>query len=96
MQELPPRQAAGLAAIERLTRERGFAPTLRELAEDMKVSRSAIAQMLNALARKGFVHWEAGDSRTLRVVAQPPQAPPDDIVAAPVQGPEPPAAGSGS
>jgi SOS-response transcriptional repressor LexA len=62
------RQRELLAAIDRLTRKRGFAPTIRELEAELKAkSPNAIAQKLHFLRRKGWVQWEPRLARTLRI-----------------------------
>lgn len=64
-----PRQRDLLRAIGRLTNEQGYPPTIRELVDAMGYSTpNAVAQHLRLLHRKGWVIWEPGKSRTLRVV----------------------------
>lgn len=64
-----PRQRELLDAIGRLTNEQGYPPTIRELVDAMGYSTpNAVAQHLRLLHRKGWVIWEPGKSRTLRVV----------------------------
>lgn len=65
---LSKRQVEMLAAIRRLTAERGYAPTIRELASEVGVTTTnSVAQTLQMLRRKGWVTWEPMHSRTLRV-----------------------------
>lgn len=62
-------QRALLASIRRLEAKRGFPPTIRELASDLGVSTTnGVAQTLDALRRKGWVTWDRGHSRTLKIV----------------------------
>lgn len=64
-----PRQKALLEEIRRFTRERGFPPTLRELARALHVrSASGIRQQLAALERKGYLKREAGKPRGLVLI----------------------------
>lgn len=64
-----PRQRDLLRAIGRLTNEQGYPPTIRELVDAMGYTTpNAVAQHLRLLQRKGWVIWEPGKSRTLRVV----------------------------
>ncbi len=61
---LSPRQRALLEAIARLTQERGYPPTLRELARALRVSSpNGIRQHLASLERKGFIRRDAGKVR---------------------------------
>lgn len=64
-----PRQGDVLQAIGRLTQQQGYPPTIRELVDAMGYATpNAVAQHLRLLRRKGWVIWETGKSRTLRVV----------------------------
>lgn len=66
-----PRQHALLRAIDRLTRKHGYPPTVRELEAAMGYSTTnAVAQQLALLRRKGWVTWQPGRARTLRVVGE--------------------------
>ena len=73
-------QGAILAQIEASFRERGYAPTIRELAARLSaagitsrsgspVSTSVITINLNTLAKKGYIERESGSSRALRLKA---------------------------
>jgi hypothetical protein len=55
-------------ALARLTAERGYSPTLRELAPVLEVSLTRIAQVVASCQRKGLVASTPGICRTLRVV----------------------------
>jgi Mn-dependent DtxR family transcriptional regulator len=61
--------AATLAAIERLVERRGVPPTVRELADELKVPRSTAYQWMLRLKAEGRITWEDGQLRTLRLVA---------------------------
>lgn len=62
------RQRAVLRLIEAGRRENGYPPTIRELADQLKVtSTQAVACHLGSLKRKGFVDWAEGKGRTLSV-----------------------------
>lgn len=66
-----PRQRELIHAIRRLTRQRGYPPTIRELEQTMGYSTpNAVAQQLRLLRRKGWVAWDHGKARTLRVVGE--------------------------
>ena len=55
-------------AIRIGTETHGFAPSLRELSEVLRVSPSCVAQHLDAMRARGEVAWEDGKGRTLRLV----------------------------
>ncbi len=57
-----------LQALARLTSERGFPPTLRELAPVLGVSLTRIAQLMERVQRKGLVTSTPGICRSWRVV----------------------------
>jgi repressor LexA len=66
---LPPRQREVLALIQQLTEEHGYPPTLAELAKAMGLrNRMTVHQHVVALKKKGFVRWEPGLNRSLRVL----------------------------
>lgn len=69
--QLFPRQRALLRAIDALTREKGYPPTLRELARALDVrSANGIRQQLLALERKGYLRREAGRPRGIVVAGR--------------------------
>lgn len=70
---LSARQAALVRCIDTLTRERGFAPSIRECAAAMDLHPSRIGQLVHTAAAKGAVAFEPGVARSLRVVQQPAQ-----------------------
>jgi repressor LexA len=65
---LSPRQQQLCDTIERLTADRGFAPSLREVAEAMGVHPSRIQQLASTTERKGAITREPRVSRSWRVV----------------------------
>jgi repressor LexA len=68
---LTPRQREVVSAIRRLTRDRGYPPTIRELACEISVAGpNGVKQHLRLIARKGWVTWNEGKARTLRVVGE--------------------------
>jgi repressor LexA len=67
--DLPDRQKAVLNFIVKLTEEHGYPPTLAELATALGLrNRMTVHQHVAALKKKGFVHWEPGLNRSLKVV----------------------------
>lgn len=68
MLEPTERQRAVLGLIEAGRIRNGYPPTIRELADQLKVtSTHAVACHLGSLKRKGFVNWTVGKGRTLSV-----------------------------
>jgi hypothetical protein len=65
-----PRQAAVLAAVERLTAAKGFCPTFREVAAAAGVSLSTARQKIAALERRGLLQHDVGACRSLRRIKE--------------------------
>jgi hypothetical protein len=61
-------QRAVLDALSRLSAAKGYAPTVREIADDLAVNVNDVMQKLWRLRRDGVVDWEDGRCRTLRIV----------------------------
>ncbi|PWU00733.1 MAG: repressor LexA [Candidatus Melainabacteria bacterium] len=71
--ELPVRQKDVLNLIAQLTDENGYPPTLAELAKALGLkNRMTVHQHVAALKKKGFVQWEPGLNRSLRVISDSP------------------------
>ena len=69
LDSLPPRQREVVRLIVELTDERGYPPTLAELAKSMGLrNRMTVHQHVAALKKKGIVKWEPGLNRSLRLV----------------------------
>lgn len=69
LKTLAPRQAAALSFIRRYIAEKEFSPSLEEIRAQLGVSsRSAVAELLDKLERKGFIEREPGSRRGLRVL----------------------------
>lgn len=66
--DLPARQSACLAAIEKFSAEHGYSPSHAELAAMLSVSEPSVRQYLDALERKGFIQREYRRAGTLRIV----------------------------
>jgi len=68
---LPTRQKDVLSLISSLTEMNGYPPTLAELAKALGLkNRMTVHQHVAALKKKGFVHWEPGLNRSLRVLSK--------------------------
>lgn len=65
---MSPAQRDVVRAIRRLTRRKGYPPTLDEIAELLSVVKSDVHQKLSRLRRDGHVDWVDGKIRTLRVL----------------------------
>jgi repressor LexA len=69
LDSLPARQRDVLDMIIRLTDSNSYPPTLAELAKALGLkNRMTVHQHVAALKKKGFVLWEPGLNRSLRVV----------------------------
>ena len=65
---MKPRDAQLLDTIERLTTLRGYPPTMREIAVEMKVSLTRIAQLMAIAVKAGRVAALPKTARTCRVI----------------------------
>lgn len=65
--DLTPKQAELLAYLNEQLRAQGRTPTLRDAALANGVSHAAIAQMLKALEKKGYIRREGKYSRVIRL-----------------------------
>ncbi len=66
---MTPRQLQVLDAIRWLTADRGFPPTLREVADRIGTIPNNVHQIVVRMRRDKLVEWDAHKSRTLRVVS---------------------------
>ncbi|WP_081412706.1 transcriptional regulator [Fictibacillus gelatini] len=72
MHKLTKRQTAILEAIRNYIDQNHYAPTVREVGQAVGLtSSSTIMGHLERLRKKGFVTWEQGRPRTLRVIERP-------------------------
>jgi repressor LexA len=70
LSDLPARQRDVLNLISSLTSANGYPPTLAELAKSLGLkNRMTVHQHVAALKKKGFVQWEPGLNRSLRVLS---------------------------
>ncbi|WP_438497998.1 MarR family transcriptional regulator [Paenibacillus sp. IHBB 3054] len=69
MNYLTQRQRATLQAIVKLSGERGYPPTVREIMKEVGLTSSSTTQsLLNQLQAKGYIERQGHASRTLRVI----------------------------
>jgi repressor LexA len=64
---LTPRQQTILDAVERLISAAGYPPTVRELALDVRLSRTRVRQHLAALQARGAIAREPATARSIRI-----------------------------
>ena len=66
--KLKPEHHEALEALVRFC-DRGYAPTFRELCEELKLSSvSVLHRRMMELQKAGLVSWEPGKSRTFKVL----------------------------
>ena len=66
MARLPPRYLQTLEAIRRLTQERGYGPTIREIIQARHVSSISLVQRhLKVLEREGYIRRDPGVRRSI-------------------------------
>jgi SOS-response transcriptional repressor LexA len=68
MRGLSPRQAEIYRFIQTYRAERGIAPTFREIASGAGLYLTTVMAHLRALKKKGFVTWNGGIARSVRVI----------------------------
>ncbi|MDH4566145.1 GntR family transcriptional regulator [Pseudomonas sp. BN414] len=61
-----PKQAETLQHIRSYIKEKGYSPTVAELANLAEVNTNAVQDRLNALERKGLITRAPGTVRTIR------------------------------
>jgi REP element-mobilizing transposase RayT len=72
MRPLTPRQQAILDFVGEFSRDRGFAPSLREIGEAVGLTNvSAVRGHVAALEKKGYLRKEPDQPRSISVVASP-------------------------
>jgi SOS-response transcriptional repressor LexA len=67
---LSPRQEQLVNAVGRLTTEKGFPPSLAELASEIGVSICRAKSLADVAVRRGFLLHDPRTARSLRVVRQ--------------------------
>lgn len=65
---LSPKRQQILGFIVAFINRRGYAPSVRDIAEGCGISSSSVVQHhLNALEREGYIHRDRGISRSIRI-----------------------------
>ena len=72
--ELTEKQLRFFEYLQEKLAENGCAPSLREAAEDLGVSRNAVAQLIGQLERKQLIEREGRYSRSIRILPERPAA----------------------
>lgn len=69
MNKLTTRQHAALQAINKLSEEHGYPPTVREVMEEIGLASSSTAQgLLDQLKAKGYIKRQGRTPRSLQVI----------------------------
>ena len=69
MRDLTKRQEDILLAITNFIKDKGYAPTVREVGEMVHLASTSTTQgHLEKLKNKGYVTWEPSQPRTIRVL----------------------------
>jgi repressor LexA len=67
------RQKETLVAIEHFIGQRGYPPTVQELAEVLNISAPSVHENVNQLVRKGYLSKDPGKARSLVVKKNAPE-----------------------
>ena len=87
MQTLSKRQARILEIIKRSQDEMGEAPTIREIAKEIRVkSPHAVSHHLNQLEKKGYIRRNSESSRNIILLADKDHKPAPDLIRVPLVG----------
>ena len=69
MNDLTDKQKECLIIINLLTKKRGYAPTVREIAKELRNNSPATTlHHMKELKRKGYITWEEKQSRTIKIL----------------------------
>jgi len=71
VEEITDTQINTLKEIRRFTNQRGFPPTMKELADTLGISHASAHGQVNQLVRKGYLKREARKARGLAIVREP-------------------------
>jgi len=65
---LTDKQSEILDFIKKFIEENGWAPTLREMAEEMEVTHQAVFFKIRELLRKGYIDYTPNISRSIKII----------------------------
>ena len=69
MNDLTDKQKECLIIINLFIKHKGYSPTVREIAKEMRLSSPATAfHHLKLLKEKGYITWIKGQNRTIRIL----------------------------
>jgi len=69
MNDLTDKQKECLIIINLFIKHKGYSPTVREIAKEMKLNSPATAyHHLKLLREKGYITWEEKQSRTIKIL----------------------------
>ncbi len=83
---LTEKQQTFFTYLQKKLTENGCAPSLREAADDLGVSRNAVAQLIGQLERKKVIEREGRYSRSIRILPERPLGKRDRVRELPVVG----------
>jgi repressor LexA len=66
---MTPKQKRVLEFIKRFIEKRGYAPTLQEIADEMRVCKITARQFVQALARQGIISTQKHGRRAIKIIA---------------------------
>jgi repressor LexA len=69
MNEMAPSQEKVFHVIEQYMKEKGYSPSIRDIAEESGLYRTTITAHLKALKDKGYIIWDRGIGRSIRINA---------------------------
>ncbi len=70
MKELSARQKQLYDFIDSFAKEKGYAPSYRDISEGCGLGNSTVVAHLNAMRKKHFIIWQEKIPRTIRVIPQ--------------------------
>ncbi|MFP4375628.1 MAG: transcriptional repressor LexA [Spirochaetales bacterium] len=79
MKDLTARQRVVLGFIRGFLREHRFPPTIREISEHLEVSVKGAYDHVKALEKKGHIRIDSNRSRTIELIAEPPEEQPQTV-----------------
>jgi len=85
VKEITDSQLNTLKAIRRFTNQRGFPPTMKELADILGISHASAHGQVNQLVRKGYLRREPRKARGLAIIREPEDEV-SDMVPVPIVG----------
>jgi len=71
VEEITLRQSDFLEKIIKYKEQKGYSPTLRELGDLMGVTHNAALANVQALAKKGYLHYSSNVARSIVIIKMP-------------------------